>query len=32
MNKKVFGKNDGTSIELATVIVFINGESKDIIE
>lgn len=31
MNKKVFGKNDGTSIELATVIVFINGESKDII-
>lgn len=31
MNKTTFGKNDGTSIELATVIVFINGESKDII-
>lgn len=31
MNKKVFGKNDGTSIELATVVVFINGESKDVI-
>lgn len=31
MNKTTFGKNDGTSIELATAIVFINGESKDII-
>lgn len=31
MNKKAFQKNDGTSIELATVIVLINGEQKDVI-
>lgn len=31
MNKKNFQKNDGTNIELATVIVLINGEQKDII-
>lgn len=31
MNKKSFYKNDGTSVELATVIVLINGEQKEVI-
>lgn len=31
MNTKAFNKNNGVSIELATVIVLINGEQKDII-
>lgn len=31
MNKKAFTKNDGASIELATVIVIIEGEQKDVI-
>lgn len=31
MKKKAFNKNDGASIELATVIVIMNGEQKDVI-
>lgn len=31
MNQKSFHNNDGASIELATVIVLINGEQKDVI-
>lgn len=31
MNKKSFYKNDGTSVKLATVIVLINGEQKEVI-
>lgn len=31
MNKKSFYKNDGTSVELVTVIVLINGEQKEVI-
>ena len=31
MNKKSFYKNDGTSVELATVIVLINGKQKEVI-
>lgn len=31
MKEKTFEKNDGTSVELATVIVSINGEQKEVI-
>lgn len=31
MKEKTFAKNDGTSVELATVIVLINGEQKEVI-
>lgn len=31
MKEKTFAKNDGTSVELATVIVLINGKQKEVI-
>ena len=31
MKEKTFAKNDGTSVEFATVIVLINGEQKEVI-